>query len=31
MFITDRMEMPYIYVLFFDRYPPELFQHERVD
>ena len=29
--ITNRMEMPYIYVLFFDRYPPALFQHEPVD
>jgi hypothetical protein len=24
--ITNRMEMPYIYVLFFESYPPELFQ-----
>jgi len=24
--ITNRMEMPYIYVLFFDSYPPDLFQ-----
>jgi hypothetical protein len=28
--ITNRMEMPYIYALFFDQYPPELFQHEQV-
>ena len=28
--ITNRMEMPYIYVLFFDEYPPALFQHEQV-
>jgi hypothetical protein len=28
--ITNRMEMPYIYVLFFDKYPPALFQHEQV-
>lgn len=31
VFITNRMEMPYIYVLFFDRYPPDVFQHEPVD
>ena len=31
VFITNRMEMPYIYVLFFDRYPPQLFQREPVD
>jgi hypothetical protein len=24
--ITNRMEMPYIYVLFFESYPPDLFQ-----
>ena len=28
--ITNRMEMPYIYVLFFDRYPPDLFQRDKV-
>ena len=28
--ITNRMEMPYIYVLFFDEYPPAVFQHEQV-
>jgi hypothetical protein len=31
VFITNRMEMPYIYVLFFERYPPEVFQREPVE
>jgi hypothetical protein len=31
VFITNRMEMPYIYVLFFDRYPPDVFQRDQVD
>ena len=31
IFITNQMAMPYIYVLFFDRYPPEVFQHEQVE
>ncbi len=28
--VTDRVQMPYIYVLFFERYPPDLFQREQV-
>jgi hypothetical protein len=31
VFITNRMEMPYIYVLFFDRYPPDVFQREPLE
>ena len=31
VFITNKMEMPYIYALFFDRYPLELFQRGPVD
>ncbi|HEV2171322.1 MAG TPA: hypothetical protein VGR40_10260 [Candidatus Binatus sp.] len=31
VFITNRMEMPYIYVLFFGPYPPEVFQREPVE
>ncbi len=28
--ITDRINQPYIYVLFFERYPPAIFQQRRV-